>query len=79
MIEVGRIEVSAKTRDEMVAGKGSLVMPMDCMIGIIRMIMGSMKVVINSRRRVKALKSFLMIAASVDEKPSLLSNPVLGV
>lgn len=49
------------------------------MMGIIRITMGSMKMDISSRRRVKALKSFLMMAASIDEKPSLLRKPVLGV
>jgi hypothetical protein len=41
--------------------------------------MGMMKMYINSRRRVKALKSFLIIAASTDEKPNLPSKPALGM
>ena len=40
--------------------------------------MGMMKMYINSRRRVKALKSFLIMAASMEEKPNLPSKPVFG-
>lgn len=39
---------------------------------------GVMKMYINSRRRVNALKSFRIIAASRGEKPSFPSKPVLG-
>ena len=39
---------------------------------------GAMKIDINSRRRVNALRSFLIKAASLVEKPNLPSNPVLG-
>jgi hypothetical protein len=40
--------------------------------------MGNMKIVINSRLRVKAFKSFLINAASGEEKPSLPNKPVFG-
>jgi hypothetical protein len=48
------------------------------MTGTKIMTMGIMKMVINSRRRVNARKSFLIKAASLVEKPSLPKTPVLG-
>jgi hypothetical protein len=46
--------------------------------GTMMIMMGNMKMLINSRRRVKAFKSFLINAASGEENPSLPNKPVLG-
>jgi hypothetical protein len=52
--------------------------PTDCISGTIRITTGTMKTVINSRRRVNALRSFLINAASTVEKPRRPKKPVLG-
>jgi len=52
--------------------------PSEFIRGTIIIMMGAMKMPNISRRLVKARKSFLIIAASTDEKPILPNNPVFG-
>ena len=54
------------------------VMPIDCISGIMMKIMGTMKMLINSRRLVNALTSLRIMAASTLEKPSFPKSPVFG-
>ena len=53
--------------------------PENCIKGMIMNTMGIMKMYISSRRLVKALKSFLITAASKEEKPSFPQNPTFGM
>ena len=53
--------------------------PKNCINGKRMMTKGMMKMYINSRRLVKALRSFLITAFSSDENPSFIKIPDLGV
>ena len=55
------------------------VAPNDCSSGIIINSIGVMNTEMSSLRLVKALKSLLIMAASVVVKPSLPNRPVFGV
>ena len=78
MIEAGKRKVIAIRYMELCGVTGSVVVLRVCISGTRMIMMGTMNIVINSRRRVNALKSFLINAASIVENPSLPKKPVLG-
>ncbi len=78
IMEAGKRKVKATKNTAIWEGTGSVAGLKVCISGTMMMTIGTMKIAINSRRRVKALKSFLISAASVVENPSLPKTPVLG-
>ncbi len=78
IIEAGKRNVKPAHRKPRLEGAALPEVPKDCIKGTITMMIGPMKMVISSLRRVNAFKSFRIKAASVVEKPSLPSKPVFG-
>src|SRR3989304_2978477 len=79
MMATGKSDVNANQNEGNPIGAEVCVPFSEDMMGIMRNMTGSRKAVINSLRRVNALRSLRINAVSTEEKPSLPRKPVFGV